>query len=273
MGTAAPADLSENGHVSDAKRLLAGPHVTARTERPPSYPPRFPVPDDKVAWETAFAGYDPPYHVDLVVLENDRSTNPRGWADPENLDHVTRAFYSLEGVVRFDELGRPLNPLGRTGICGRGLLGKWGANFAADPLITREAQAGGPLEVLVIERADSGLWAFPGGMVDAGESATDAMTRELFEETGVRIDMSGASIVYRGYVDGRRNTDNAWLETIAGHVHLGEAGRDAIPNAGDDARSARWEPVTPELIARMHKTHGRILADAVKRAGFVIAGS
>ncbi|KAI2535102.1 nudix hydrolase 9 [Homo sapiens] len=29
------------------------------------------------------------------------------------------------------------NPAGRTGLVGRGLLGRWGPNHAADPIITR----------------------------------------------------------------------------------------------------------------------------------------
>lgn len=33
--------------------------------------------------------------------------------------------------------GRPLNPIGRTGLTGRGVLGKWGPNHAADPIVTR----------------------------------------------------------------------------------------------------------------------------------------
>lgn len=33
--------------------------------------------------------------------------------------------------------GLPLNPMGRTGIEGRGLLGRWGPNIAGDPLVTR----------------------------------------------------------------------------------------------------------------------------------------
>ena len=33
--------------------------------------------------------------------------------------------------------GRPRNPIGRTGITGRGQLGKWGPNHAADPIVTR----------------------------------------------------------------------------------------------------------------------------------------
>jgi AGAP006085-PA len=31
----------------------------------------------------------------------------------------------------------PLNPLGRTGIRGKGILGRWGPNHAADPVVTR----------------------------------------------------------------------------------------------------------------------------------------
>lgn len=31
----------------------------------------------------------------------------------------------------------PLNPYGRTGIIGRGLLGRWGPNHAADPIVTK----------------------------------------------------------------------------------------------------------------------------------------
>lgn len=33
--------------------------------------------------------------------------------------------------------GLPLNPIGRTGISGRGVLGRWGPNHAADPVVTR----------------------------------------------------------------------------------------------------------------------------------------
>lgn len=33
--------------------------------------------------------------------------------------------------------GTPLNILGRTGLKGRGVLGKWGPNHAADPIVTR----------------------------------------------------------------------------------------------------------------------------------------
>ena len=44
---------------------------------------------------------------------------------------------SYEGDYQLDSNGRPLNPRGRTGLVGRGLLGRWGPNHAADPIVTR----------------------------------------------------------------------------------------------------------------------------------------
>lgn len=53
---------------------------------------------------------------------------------------------------------------GRTGLCNRGTLGKWGPNHAADPIVTRRNidKKGQPLEVVVIKRKDTGA-AWNGG--------------------------------------------------------------------------------------------------------------
>lgn len=40
--------------------------------------------------------------------------------------------------------------------------------------------------VLLAERADTGAWSIPGGIVEPGEFAADVAERELWEETGVR---------------------------------------------------------------------------------------
>ena len=57
-------------------------------------------------------------------------------------------------------------------MVGRGLLGKWGPNHAADPIVTRwKRDASGEkvmmkgkpcLEFVAIRRKDNGEWALPG---------------------------------------------------------------------------------------------------------------
>ena len=45
--------------------------------------------------------------------------------------------------------------------------------------------------LLLVRRCDSGLWELPGGRVDVGESAVDAAVREVAEEAGVRVLVTG----------------------------------------------------------------------------------
>lgn len=45
--------------------------------------------------------------------------------------------------------------------------------------------------VLLQRRADSGNWALPGGAMDAAESLTDSVIREVKEESGFDIEVTG----------------------------------------------------------------------------------
>ena len=101
---------------------------------------------------------------------------------------------SHEGDYLVDMANKPLNPRGRTGVGGRGVLGKWGPNHAADPVVTRwkladnghrlvAEESGKPvLEFVCIQRRDTGVWAIPGGMVDPGEKVSATVRREFMEE-------------------------------------------------------------------------------------------
>ena len=94
---------------------------------------------------------------------------------------MNRQSHSGTYSVSADTGGSPLNIMGRTGLSGRGGLGRWGPNHAADPIVTRwrrsstgdiisDPGSGRPvLEFVSIQRRDTGEWAIPGGMVDPGE--------------------------------------------------------------------------------------------------------
>lgn len=155
--------------------------------------------------------------------------------DPANKIH---AIKNVAPII----VGAPLNPYGRTGMVGRGILGKWGPNHAADTILTRFDKESGKLQFLMIQRRDTKDWALAGGMVDPGETATAAAKRELKEETGLEFKVGETveevGMVYRGYVDDPRNTDNSWMETSAFHYKLVPGLEEHKPEGQDDALAA-----------------------------------
>lgn len=241
------------------------PHQKARFEKPSIYPNRFSVPDSKVSWDVHYPDYHPPYFTAPQTRAQDRNVKQGGLADPEDVSHIDQsAIKSYEGNVRFDGIGRPLNPKGRTGIAGRGLLWKWGPNFAADPIITRFNTKKGTIEMLAIRRADSGKLAIPGGMVDRGEAAPQALIRELEEETGLHLDMSDAVTIYKGYVDDWRTTDHAWIETLAKHKHLTSREMATLGELkASKEGEPEWLPLNIATIHQLYASHGDIVRKAL----------
>lgn len=61
---------------------------------------------------------------------------------------------------------------------------------------------------------------------------------------------TGGEHVYDGYVDDPRNTDNAWIETIARNFHDSDGSvlDDLRLEAGDDAGSVRWTDVSDDIV-------------------------
>lgn len=237
-------------------------HRKSRKQKHALYPARFDVSDAMVSWTVPFEGYAPVEFNAPVVLD---ARTP--WADPQEVSKVSHPFTSFMGEVKFNDAGRPLNPVGRTGLCGRGVLGKWGANFAVDSILTT-VDSDGLLVVLTIIRKDTGERAFPGGMVDPGEGVFATRNRELFEELAVRESDLAQSlyerVVWRGYVDDPRNTDNAWLETTAIHTHLSnEVAARMNLKAGDDAADFSWVPISVETLSNFYASHGLTLFDAL----------
>lgn len=263
------------------------------------------VPVDKQAWSVDFPQYTPAEYTCQAVLDNP------AWADPVNpwqifnwnklTDNDRRSYLGKYDVVH----GRPINPVGRTGVKGRGRLGKWGPNHAADPVVTRwKLDDKGKkikdvetkkfiLQFVAIQRSDTGEWAIPGGMCDAGESVSSTLKREFLEEATASLNTTeknkevGKSFdnffkkgfqIYMGYVDDPRNTDNSWMETSVQSFHDGsnKVFKNFELKAGDDASSVTWMDINSDIelyathkqfieqVANKYKAHWKLVPKVVK---------
>jgi ADP-ribose pyrophosphatase YjhB (NUDIX family) len=68
------------------------------------------------------------------------------------------------------------------------------ANSLVPSVTAIVTDSGGRL--LLVHKTDNDLWALPGGGMDLGESIKDAVVREVREETGLEIDVSGLVGIY-----------------------------------------------------------------------------
>lgn len=279
---AAPSTPKELPKISDDQRLIqpgavvwelqpGWGHNKARTQPGKDYPARGNPPQ---TWQQADKNYKPTFYEAPVL-----GTQPP-WADPSDMKVALsqRQLTSYEPQQLKGAEGEPLNPKGPTGITGRGLLGKFGANFAADPIVTRLNPETGKLEMIAIVREDLHQVAIPGGMVDPGEKVSGTLARELCEETLGKEEHGGTTVqeqelqkmferatpVFRGYVDDPRNTDNAWMETQAFHLHLTpEEASKLNLQKGSDAAAVSWKEVTSESLGQMYGSHGAFVKQAV----------
>lgn len=273
--------MPSNNHVR-----AVGPH--------PAYPTRGRV--RSVSWRVADDDYAPIAFTHPAVLKN-ASEALCPWADRtcdtsfsdsrvtirKHGRRVVKTTLRQAGAWHND---MPRNPVGRTGIQGRGLLGKFGANQAADPIVTRYRPNSTPpvLEMVAIKRRDTHEYAIPGGMTE-DNPVPDTLRREFKEEALAALEgnsamtdaidhamdhmFEGGTLVYAGYVDDPRNTDNAWMETTVKHFHIDDANlAAALPlQGGDDALKATWIPISP-LSIPLYASHAdwvTIVSNAMER--------
>jgi ADP-ribose pyrophosphatase len=258
-------------------------------------PARFQVPEDKVPWTVEFPEYQPVEYVSPPVAKKPV------WADDPakvaEFDYNGQdAFHnrkSLMGRYLVDKTtNRPLNPIGRTGMTERGLLGRFGPNFAADPVVTKwkrdsnghvikDERGRKVVEVVLIKRRDNGEWAIPGGMVEPGHTVSATLKKEFGEEALNSLEASPeeqASIqknldklfaqgtyIYAGYVDDPRNTDNAWMETTVVNFHddKGDVVEKFKLQAGDDAGQVAWVEITPGM--NLYASHTDFISQTYKK--------
>nr|XP_031316590.1 transient receptor potential cation channel subfamily M member 2 isoform X1 [Camelus dromedarius]XP_031316591.1 transient receptor potential cation channel subfamily M member 2 isoform X1 [Camelus dromedarius]XP_031316592.1 transient receptor potential cation channel subfamily M member 2 isoform X1 [Camelus dromedarius]XP_031316593.1 transient receptor potential cation channel subfamily M member 2 isoform X1 [Camelus dromedarius] len=252
-------------------------HVNARhLFYPGSSVLRFPVPNEKVPWEVEFLIYDPPFHT--ADRRDKDSVDPMGDA----LEPLSRISYnavdghldrrSSHGTYAVRD-GLPLNPMGRTGLRGRGGLSCFGPNHTLQPVITRwkRNQDGAicrksikkMLEVLAVRPPLSEHWALPGGSREPGETLPRKLKQVLRREFWPSFEnlLAQGTEVYKGYVDDPRNTDNAWIETVAVSIHFPDQSDVELKRLNshlhscDTGMSIRWQVVDRRIpLYANHKT-------------------
>ena len=83
----------------------------------------------------------------------------------------------------------------------------------------------------------AGLWSFPGGRVEPGETLHEAVVREAFEETGLEVVVDR----FVGYVE-RFGDDPAPYHFVIMDFAVTVLDPEQSPVAGDDAAEAIWVP-------------------------------
>jgi ADP-ribose pyrophosphatase YjhB (NUDIX family) len=118
-------------------------------------------------------------------------------------------------------------------------------------------------ELLLIERTDNGLWALPGGAQDIGESVVQAVQREVYEETGIDVEITGLSGIYSdprhviAYDDGEVRQEFSLCfhaKSVSGQ-----------PRSSSESSQARW--VSPDSLKdlKMHPSMRLRINHALKQ--------
>lgn len=117
--------------------------------------------------------------------------------------------------------------------------------------------------VLLVRRADDGYWELPGGKVEVGESASAAAVREVAEETGVAISVTGLAGVYSDpghvlvYPQGKRA-----YQQFAVCFHAVSAAHDAQFDHHETTAAAWFDPEQATQLD-MHPAMRQRLTDAL----------
>jgi mutator protein MutT len=124
-------------------------------------------------------------------------------------------------------------------------------NFAAACILNSRG------EVLLHRRSDDGRWGLPGGALEYGETAHDAVVREVQEETGLTVEVVDLLGVYTGYEHVYPNGDVT--QPICIYFRCRQVG-EGIAVAGHETTAVGYFPPAdpPPLSSNQHRD---VLAD------------
>ncbi|WP_424887667.1 NUDIX hydrolase [Streptomyces sp. XH2] len=108
--------------------------------------------------------------------------------------------------------------------------------------------------LLAIRRADNGTWELPGGVLELDETPEDGVTREVWEETGVHVEVDQLTGIYKNMAHG----------IVALVFRCKPSG--GIERTSVESTAVDW--LTPEEVAeRMSEVYAVRLLDALDEDG------
>uniref|UniRef100_A0A8C6NBL5 Transient receptor potential cation channel subfamily M member 2 n=1 Tax=Melopsittacus undulatus TaxID=13146 RepID=A0A8C6NBL5_MELUD len=208
------------------------------------------------ALQVDFALYDPPTysaeHKDMAVQ------------DPFSLslESLLKINYNtMDGLI--DRQSFHVHPpWGQVGLRNRGLSHRWRRNL--DGSIIRKSLKK-MLEVLVAQYPLSDVWALPGGSLEPGETLPLKLKWILRREFWPQFQnlLKQGTEVHKGYLDDPRNTDNAWVETVAVSVHFNSQNDvemkrlNSFLQGCDPELCIRWQVLDKRIP--LHANHKKLL--------------
>ncbi|PAA84253.1 hypothetical protein BOX15_Mlig015659g1 [Macrostomum lignano] len=225
---------------------------------------RMNVPPDRIPWEIEYREYfafDASDEV-LVYPGPDAHDNPSVSVHSLPFNQYDSAHklrrQSMMGRYRLDSnSGAPLNPMGRTGLKGKGLLPRWGPNNAAVVVMTRwnRAPSGAVIHRLgkpilqVVSLFRHKQFCLPWYLTDHQSHCdydqcvaqflkvfVSRRLKQLMQHRGARQEItavqkgraeqairhSETDLIFKGYLDDHLNSDNAWIEAVVINIHESE---------------------------------------------------
>lgn len=116
--------------------------------------------------------------------------------------------------------------------------------------------------ILLLRRKDNDKWTMPGGTLDFGESLTDCAIREVREETGLQIRITGLIGTYTdphiliAYSDGEVRQE--FTLVYAAEIESGNLKID------DESKEAAWVPLSSALDLPLADSQRRRLKNVIE---------
>lgn len=102
----------------------------------------------------------------------------------------------------------------------------------------------------MIRRIDSGLFALPGGRHELGETMTETAARETYEETGVRISVTGLIGIYSNPAHVVEFSDGEVRQEFS--ICFRAVPISGVPRGSDESTDVQWVPAREVESLTMH---------------------